>query len=52
MEQPSPECRNNVPHEGLVLKTEKMRSEAWKLKCFAFLQGELKDETANIEDNA
>ena len=52
MEQPSPECRNNVPHEGLVLKTEKMRSEAWKLKCFAFLQGELKDETVNIEDNA
>ena len=52
MEQNSPDCRNNVPHEGLVLKTEKMRSEAWKLKCFAFLQGELKDETANIEDNA
>ena len=52
MEQPSPDCVNNVPHEGLVIKTEKMRSEAWKLKCFAFLQGELKDESANIEDNA
>ena len=52
MEMNSPDCVNKVPHEGLVLKTEKMRSEAWKLKCFAFLQGELKDETANIEDNA
>jgi hypothetical protein len=52
MEQSSPDCVNNVPHEGIVIKTEKMRSEAWKLKCFAFLQGELKDETVNIEDNA
>ena len=52
MEQQSPDCANNVPHEGIVIKTEKMRSEAFKLKCFAFLQGELKDETVNIEDNA
>lgn len=52
MEQQSPDCVNNVPHEGIVIKTEKMRSEAWKLKCFSFIQGELKDESVNIEDNA
>jgi hypothetical protein len=52
MEKNSPSCNNKVPHEGLVLKTEKMHSEAWKLKCFAFLKGELADEDSNIEDNA
>lgn len=52
MEQPSPDCANNVPHEGIVIKTEKMRSEAWKLKTFAFLGKELQEEDINIEDNA
>ena len=52
MEENSPSCNNKVPHEGIVIKTETMRSEAWKLKCFAFLNGELKNEESNIEDNA
>lgn len=52
MEANSPDCRNKVPHEGLVIKTEKMKSEAWKLKCFSFLKGELAETEGNIEDNA
>ena len=55
MEQDSPECNNKVPHEGLVIKIENMKSEAFKLKCFKFLGIEqdaaLAGET-NIEDNA
>ena len=53
MEMNSPDCKNKVPHEGLVIKKEDMHSRAWKLKCFAFIQGESKEldngET-NIED--
>ena len=55
MERNSPSCSNKVPHEGLVIKKEDMRSRAWKLKCFAFLNGEQKELDAgeeNIEDNA
>ena len=55
MECKSPSCSNNVPHEGLVIKKEDMRSRAWKLKCFAFLNGEQRELDAgeeNIEDNA
>ena len=55
MERNSPSCSNRVPHEGLVIKKEDMRSRAWKLKCFAFLNGEQKELDAgeeNIEDNA
>jgi hypothetical protein len=52
MEENSPSCNNAVPHEGIVIKKESMISEAWKLKCFAFLNGELKNEESNIEDNA
>lgn len=55
MECNSPSCVNKVPHEGLVIKKEDMRSRAWKLKCFAFLNGEQKELDAgieNIEDNA
>lgn len=55
MELKSPDCVNKVPHEGLVIKKEDMRSRAWKLKCFAFLDKEGKEldkgET-NIEDLA
>ena len=55
MEQNSPECNNKVPHEGLVIKIENMKSEAFKLKCFKFLGLEqdaaLAGET-NIEDNS
>ena len=55
MECNSPSCVNKVPHEGLVIKKEDMRSRAWKLKTFAFLSGEQKELDAgeeNIEDNA
>ena len=55
MERNSPSCSNKVPYEGLVIKKEDMRSRAWKLKCFAFLNGEQKELDAgeeNIEDNA
>ena len=55
MEMNSPDCNNNVPHEGLVIKKEDMISRAWKLKCFAFLQGEAKELDAgesNIEDES
>lgn len=55
MELKSPDCVNNVPHEGIVIKQDKMRSEAWKLKTFAHLnkeQVELDAGVENIEDNA
>lgn len=53
MEKNSPDCNNKVPHEGVVIKKEDMRSRAWKLKCFAFLnkeQTELDKGEENIED--
>lgn len=54
MEMNSPHCVNNVPHEGLVIKIDNMRSAAFKLKCFAFLgkieQPELDKGVCNIED--
>lgn len=40
MECNSPTCDNEVPHEGIVIKIENMKSEAFKLKCFKFLDGE------------
>lgn len=40
MECNSPICSNKVPHEGVVIKIENMKSEAFKLKCFKFLDGE------------
>ena len=52
MEKNSPSCNNAVPHEGIVIRKENMIPEAWKLKCFAFLNGELKNDETNIEDNA
>ena len=55
MEELSPDCINKVPHEGIVIKKETGRSEAWKLKCFKFLnkeQKELDKGESNIEDNA
>lgn len=53
MEMNSPSCTNKVPHEGVVIKSENMRSEAFKLKCFAFLDKEgkaLDKGETNIED--
>ena len=55
MEMNSPECNNKVPHEGIVIKKENMVPEAFKLKCFAFLDKESKaadSGESNIEDNA
>ena len=55
MECNSPSCANKVPHEGLVIKIENMRSEAFKLKCFKFLDAEgkaLDKGETNIEDEA
>lgn len=55
MECNSPTCKNKVPHEGVVIKIENMKSEAFKLKCFKFLDKEgksLDNGETNIEDNA
>lgn len=54
MEMRSPDCSNNVPHEGIVIKIEDGIPRAWKLKSFAFLnkeQGELDNGIFNIEDD-
>ena len=53
MECDSPTCDNKVPHEGVVIKVENMKSEAFKLKCFKFLDKEgkaLDKGESNIED--
>jgi hypothetical protein len=53
MELNSPICTNKVPHEGIVIKIENMKSEAFKLKCFKFLDKEgkaLDRGEVNIED--
>ena len=53
MEKNSPSCDNKVPHEGIVIKIENMKSEAFKLKCFKFLDKEGKEldkGECNIED--
>lgn len=55
MELDSPDCKNKVPHEGIVIKKENMVSEAFKLKSFAFLDKEAKAADkgeSNIEDGA
>lgn len=55
MEKKSPDCNNKVPHEGIVIKKEDGVSRAWKLKCFAFINGEqaeLDKGEVNIEDLA
>lgn len=55
MEKNSPHCNNKVPHEGLVIKIDNMRSAAFKLKCFAFLNKEqalLDAGEGNIEDES
>lgn len=53
MECDSPDCNNKVPHEGIVIKIDNMRSFAMKLKCFNFLNKEQKQMDAgesNMED--
>ena len=53
MEKNSPECKNKVPHEGVVIKIEDGMSRAFKLKCFKFINKEqeaLDSGEQNIED--
>lgn len=53
MEQNSPDCANNVPHEGIVIKKDDGIPRAWKLKCYNFLNKEqmmLDKGIENIED--
>ncbi|MBR2248744.1 MAG: hypothetical protein IJ880_17315 [Bacilli bacterium] len=55
MECDSPDCANKVPHEGVVIKIDNMKSAAFKLKCFKFLNKEqqaLDKGESNIEDEA
>jgi len=42
MEELSPTCINQVPHEGIVIKIDNMFSEAFKLKCFKYINREQK----------
>lgn len=42
MEELSPTCHNDVPHEGIIIRIENGLSEAYKLKCFRFLGEESK----------
>ena len=53
MEMNSPDCIYPVPHEGIVIKNENGCAFAAKLKCFNFLNKEMKqldDGESNIED--
>lgn len=55
MECNSPTCDNKVPHEGIVIKIENSLSEAYKLKCIKFLEGESKaldNEEIDIESES
>lgn len=55
MELDSPDCNNKVPNEGVVIKIDNMKSIAFKLKCFRFLNKEqqaLDKGESNIEDEA
>lgn len=51
MEEDSPDCNNKVPHEGVVIKLDSEPSNAYKLKCFRFVDREIKSNEANIEDS-
>jgi len=54
MEQDSPSCMNTVPNEGIVIKIDNLKSEAFKIKCFKFLnkeQVQLDKGVVNIEDD-
>jgi hypothetical protein len=49
MECDSPTCNNRVPHEGIVIRNENMKSEAFKLKCFRFLDKSQRDENVDVD---
>lgn len=40
MELDSPDCINNVPHEGIVVRNKTLNIDVYKLKCFRFLKKE------------
>jgi len=40
MEMDSPDCKNKVPHEGIVIRNETLDIDVYKLKCLRFLQKE------------
>lgn len=53
-DQDSKFCNNKVPEEGIVLRTEGLKPEAFKLKAFKFLEYETKQldkGEENIEDS-
>ena len=53
MEMDSPDCINQVPHEGVVIKIDDMIPRAFKLKSYRFCNKEEKELDAgitNIED--
>lgn len=50
MEQDSPHCNNKVPHEGLVIKIENFKSEAYKVKCNKFLNKESELLDSGVSD--
>lgn len=53
-DQDSQFCKNKVPEEGIVVRIEGLKAEAFKLKSFKFLKGEsdaLDKGEVNIEDN-
>ena len=55
MEERSPDCVNNVPHEGVVIRIEDNVAHSFKLKCFSFLSKEQKaldNGETNIEDES
>jgi hypothetical protein len=54
MELQESECINDVPAEGIVIKIDNMRSEAFKLKTFAHFdkkQKLLDKEESDMEDD-
>ena len=55
MEENSPSCYNSVPHEGIVIKIDNGKPNAFKVKTFKFLNNEqdlIDAGESNIEDNA
>ena len=54
MEKNCPYCTSNVPFEGLVLRIEGLGFEAYKIKCYNFLEAETKSidkGEVDIEEN-
>ena len=55
MEKNSPDCKNKVPHEGVVIRIENNKPSAFKVKCLKFVAKESKqldNGESNIEDES